>query len=85
MADEIDLYDKKILFELDLDGRQSASKIAKKVRLPKETVNYRIKRLQQKGYLKKFYLSINASVIGYYYYRIYLQLHKATEDPRNPG
>ncbi|MBT4825065.1 winged helix-turn-helix transcriptional regulator, partial [Candidatus Woesearchaeota archaeon] len=41
---KLTLKDKRILKELDLDARQSNSKIAKKTRLSKNIVNYRIKR-----------------------------------------
>ena len=45
---ELDLKDKKILFELDFDARQSYSEIAKKVRLSKQVVEYRIKKSRKR-------------------------------------
>ncbi len=76
--EELDLYDKKILFELDINSRISASKIAKKLKLPKETVNYRIKRLEKNGWINRLYTIFNASLFGYSYYRIYLKFYKLT-------
>jgi len=46
---KVDLKDRKILYELDYDSRQSLSKIGKKVGLHKNVVLYRIKRLENLG------------------------------------
>ena len=43
MAIKLDLKDKKILEQLDLNSRQSNSQIAKKVGLSKDAIGYRIK------------------------------------------
>jgi len=78
MKEELDAYDKKILFELDINARTSASKIAKKLKLPKETVNYRIKRLEKDGWINRLYTIFNASLFGYSYYRVFLKFNKLT-------
>jgi len=78
MKEEIDAHDKKILFELDINSRMSASKIAKKLKIPKETVNYRIKRLEKNGWINRFYTIFNASLFGYSYYRVFLKFYKLT-------
>ena len=52
---QLDLKDKKILLELELNSRQSFSSIAKKVGLSKEVVNYRVNKLIKKEY-KSTYL-----------------------------
>ena len=51
---ELDLLDRKIIFELDLDARQAASTIAKKLKVAKETINFRIKRLLKNEIIKDF-------------------------------
>jgi Lrp/AsnC family transcriptional regulator, leucine-responsive regulatory protein len=78
MKEVLDAFDKKILFELDINSRTSASKIAKKLKLPKETVNYRIKRLEKNGWINRLYTIFNASLFGYSYYRIFLKFYKLT-------
>jgi DNA-binding Lrp family transcriptional regulator len=78
MQEELDLFDKKILFELDINSRTTASKIAKKLQLPKETVNYRIKRLEKNGWINRLYTIFNASLFGYSYYRVLLKFDKIT-------
>ena len=36
-SNKLDLYDWKIMYELDINARASASTIASKIKLPKET------------------------------------------------
>src|SRR5690606_4321152 len=42
--------------------------------LPKETVKYRILRLEKAGILKKYYAIANSSKFGLIFYEIYLRL-----------
>ena len=65
---KIDLKDKKILYELDFNARQSASQIAKKVGLSKDTVNYRINRLKDLGIIKRAYAVLNTLQIGFMHF-----------------
>jgi Lrp/AsnC family transcriptional regulator for asnA, asnC and gidA len=76
MSKKLDLYDKKILHELDKNSRISSSEISRKIKLPKETVNYRIKRFLKRKYIKYFYTIVNASRLGYNYYKVFLKFHK---------
>jgi DNA-binding Lrp family transcriptional regulator len=68
----IDVKDRKILYELDLDARQSLTQIGKKVGLKKDVVSYRIKRMQDEGIIKNFWTAINTFKLGYQVYRIYI-------------
>lgn len=79
MSRPLDLNDKKILYELDVNARVSASVIGKRIKLPKETVNYRINRLQSSGYINLFYTLINAASMGYLYYQVFLKFHRLTK------
>ncbi|MBI4044994.1 MAG: Lrp/AsnC family transcriptional regulator [Candidatus Diapherotrites archaeon] len=76
MSKNIDSYDRKILYALDMNARDSASQIAKKVNLSKEGVIYRINRLLENGYVKNFYTIINAALFGYQYYKVMLTFQK---------
>jgi DNA-binding Lrp family transcriptional regulator len=73
---KLTLKDKRILKELDLDARQSNSKIAKKTRLSKNIVNYRIKRLQEIGIIKGFNTIFDYSKLGYFLVRVYIDLYE---------
>jgi Lrp/AsnC family leucine-responsive transcriptional regulator len=68
----LDLKDRKILYELDLDSRQSFRSIGKKVGLSKDTVASRIKSLIEDGIIQNFYAVIDAYKLGYISIRFYL-------------
>jgi Lrp/AsnC family leucine-responsive transcriptional regulator len=68
----VDVKDRKILYELDLNCRQSLTQIGKKVGLKKDVVSYRIKRMQDEGIIKNFWTAINTFKLGYQVYRIYI-------------
>ena len=80
---KIDLKDRKILYQLDLNCRQSNNQIGRKVGLSKEVVNYRIKRMQDKGIIKCFWTSINSLKLGYYAFRIYINFLDVSPDVKN--
>ena len=46
---KLDYFDRRILFELDKDARISTTQIGKKIRKSKQFVDYRIKKLEEKG------------------------------------
>ena len=69
---DIDLKDRKILYQLDIDSRQSLSKIGKKIGLPKTVVDYRIKKLKENEIIKNYYTIINIFRLGYNVFRFYL-------------
>lgn len=73
--DKLDLLDRRILYELDLNARTPAATLAKKLRKSKETITFRINRLLENKYLKGFYTVFNTSKLGFYYYKIYLKLN----------
>jgi DNA-binding Lrp family transcriptional regulator len=77
---DLDLKDRKILFELDRDARQSISQIAKKVQLNKNTVNYKIKSLEKEGIISGYYAVIDNSKLGYFSFRVYLKFFNTTAE-----
>ena len=78
--EKIDLKDRKILYHLDLDSRQSFSQLGKKVGLYKEIVNYRVKRLQEKGIIVRFNTLIDTLKLGYTCMRFYLNFQYITPE-----
>ena len=71
--EKLDVKDRKILYELDIDARQSFSQLGKKVGLHKDVVAYRVKKLQEKGIIKNFYTMIDASRLGYLSCRFFMK------------
>jgi DNA-binding Lrp family transcriptional regulator len=69
--EKLDLKDRKILYHLDLDSRQSFAQIGKKIGLHKDSVALRVKKFQEKGIIKNFYTVIDASKLGYISFRLY--------------
>ena len=73
-----DLLDRRIMHELDLDARISASQLARKVKKSKETVNFRLNRLLREGFIKGFYTVFNTSKLGWFYVKHYIKFKDAT-------
>ncbi|MDE1825445.1 MAG: AsnC family transcriptional regulator [Candidatus Micrarchaeota archaeon] len=67
--DALHLKDRRILYQLDLNARQSDSEIAKKIGLSRDAVSYRINNLVKWGYIKYFVTIINTTKLGYDWYR----------------
>jgi len=80
---KIDKKDKKILYQLDLNCRQSLRKIGKKVGLSKDVVSYRINKMQDQGIITNFWTVIDTYKLGYVVYRFYLSFQYATESDKS--
>ncbi|MFE3845307.1 winged helix-turn-helix transcriptional regulator [Thermoplasmatota archaeon] len=69
----IDLRDRKILFYLLQDSRQSLKSLGKKVGISRELASYRIRRLINKKIIKNFTVDVYNEKLGYslvnYYYK----------------
>jgi Lrp/AsnC family leucine-responsive transcriptional regulator len=78
MEVKLDLKDRKILYELDKNSRQSFGKIAKTVGLSKNAVIYRVNYLKQTGAIKHFHAWVDFGRLGYIEFRIYLNLRNVT-------
>jgi len=76
----IDVKDRKILYQLDLNSRQSLKTIGSNVRLTKNVVQYRIDRLIKNGIIKNFYTSIDFYKLGYINLGIYVNYQYYTPE-----
>jgi len=79
MLEKLDLKDRRLLAELDANSRASLSELAKKIRLSREAVNYRIKRLQKRGIIKGFVTQIDYTKLGYEIYVVYFKFDIVNE------
>jgi Lrp/AsnC family leucine-responsive transcriptional regulator len=68
----LDAKDRKILFELDKNCRQSCKEIGKKVGLSSEVVNYRIRKLEDNGIITHYQVVVNLSKLGIIEFKIAL-------------
>lgn len=80
MKIKLDKTDKKIIAELDKNCRISNTQLAKIVGKSRESVKYRINQLQKKGIIQRFVTSINPNKLGYYMFKVYLQLENIPEE-----
>lgn len=78
MVYNLDKKDRQILYQLDLNSRQNFNQIAKKVKLSREVVQYRIKQLEKKGIIRGYQTMIDVSRLGYFNCRFFIKFQKDT-------
>jgi len=76
---KLDLKNKRILTVLDEDVRAPLSKIASRVGLSKQLVDYRIKVMMKKGFIKGFTTHVDLTKLGYSTFGCYLRLRNLIE------
>lgn len=70
----LDNKDLRVLSELDGNARSPLSAIAKKTKLSKDIVSYRIHQLEQNKVILSYYPIIDGAKIGYTMFRVFLKL-----------
>lgn len=80
---KIDEIDKKILFEIDKNSRRSVKEIAKRLKLNRDTVAYRIKQLEKDKVIIIYYTLIDYSKLGYFLVRLYFKFQDTTLELEN--
>lgn len=68
----IDNVDRKILYELDNNSRQPIKNIAKKLRISREVVNYRIKKMVDLKIIRNFTTNTSIFKIGFFTVKTYI-------------
>jgi len=77
---ELDLKDKKILYELEKNARQSNKVIGRKVGVRGDLVRYRINKLVEKKVIHSFLSFVNFSKLGYTDYGIFFNVRNLTKE-----
>ncbi len=80
MVLKLDLYDKKILFELDKNAKILTTDLAKQLRKSKQFIDYRIKRLEEEKVIRGYTTVIDYPRLGYVSMRVYFKLHSITPE-----
>lgn len=75
---DLDTLDRKILYELDRDSRQTYSNLGKKTRAKKDTVKYRIQKMMDEGLIEGFFTVIDYAKLGYTSLRYYIEIANAS-------
>jgi Lrp/AsnC family transcriptional regulator for asnA, asnC and gidA len=79
----LDVKDKKLLYELDNNARQSIPQISKKLGLHNNVVRYRINRLEKLGIIKEYYTVIDSYKLGYFVIKFYTQFQNISSNIKN--
>ncbi len=79
----LDHYDKTLLYELDRDATISLAALSKKLRRSKPFILHRMKRLEEEGILTGYHALVDMSTLGYFTFRIYIDLHHVTEEDKS--
>jgi len=77
---KLDAKDIKILYELDLNARQSLSQIARGVGLSKLVVGYRINKMIKQGLIEGFSPIINIQKLNLINFRIFVKFQDLTKE-----
>lgn len=70
---KIDLKDKRILAELDMNARIPIAQLAKKVGLSRQVTEYRIKRMQKDKIIFNSIAIFDSAVAGFNWYRVVIR------------
>ena len=76
----LDKTDRKILYFLDINARMSNLQIAKKIRISREVVDYRIRRLLKNQIINRFFTHIRAEKLGFTIYKLHLAIKGLQND-----
>ena len=79
MSYKLDIKDKKILYELEKDARQSNRVIGKKVGVKPDLVRYRINRLVENKVIDNFLTFVNFSKLGYTDFGVFINTKRLTK------
>jgi len=74
MTLELDSKDKQILYLLDINSRTSLTELAKKTRLSRESVTYRLNKYLSEGIIREPLLILNNGLLGKTMHKIFLKL-----------
>lgn len=77
---KIDAKDRKLLYQLDLDSRQTLQQLAKKIGLSKDAVKYRINSLIKGGIIKSFNAVVDSGKLGFIGFRMFLKFYALTPE-----
>jgi Lrp/AsnC family transcriptional regulator, leucine-responsive regulatory protein len=79
---KLDSRDRQLMVELNFDARQTNAELAKKLRLSKKGVEYKISRLEKAGVIEGYYPLVNFPSLGFLYCRVLFKLQYMTEEKK---
>lgn len=76
---DLNIKDRKILAELDLNARATFQEIGKKAGISKEVVIYRIAQLEKRKIIQRYTTLVNFSKLGYTGFAVYSRFQNVNE------
>ncbi|MFH0876471.1 MAG: AsnC family transcriptional regulator [archaeon] len=80
---KLDVKDKKIISLLSNDCRMPLSQIRKQAALSRDSVKYRIKRMQRQGLIQAFIPQINFRAFGFYDFHVFVTLDEKDQKKKS--
>jgi len=80
MKQSLSKKDRELLFELSLNARETLTQLAKKVKLSKQVVSYRLKLLEKKGIILGYYAVTNVYMLGKTHYRVFVKYQNMSSE-----
>ncbi|MFH1521041.1 MAG: AsnC family transcriptional regulator [Candidatus Micrarchaeota archaeon] len=80
---KLDIKDRKILRELDMDARMNIKVLAKKVRLSRQVVQYRINRMKKEGLFLSAITVFDSATVNQKWFRVVIQLQKIIPEKKS--
>ena len=78
MLEKLDLKDRKLLSSIEMDARTPLTQLAKKLKLSKQVVKYRMDRLQKENLIQSYYAVIDLNKLKQTIYVVYFKLANIT-------
>lgn len=78
----LDVKDRKLLYEIDLNARLGTSALGKRIGLSQEGVHYRLQRLEKKGIVSGYMTFLNFGKLGYTGYGVYARFQNVTVEQK---
>ncbi|MCB9359650.1 AsnC family transcriptional regulator [Candidatus Woesearchaeota archaeon] len=79
---KLDVKDKKLLVLLSENSRMTINDLAKKVQLKRDTVAYRLKRLEKLGIVLRYYPQIDFERLGYHQFHVFYVLDESKKEKK---
>ena len=73
---KLDLYDRKLLSELDKNAAQSLAELCRALKRSKQFISYRMEKLEQAGIINGYNAIVDMSKLGFFTFRVYLKLQQ---------
>ena len=79
MAINLDLKDRKILYELDKNARVSFTELGRRTGVSKQVARYRVSQLEKNGVISQYFTIMDITKLGYANTTAFIKLHNTDE------